>query len=91
MLPKALKNCPKSNKSPNLGTLIRIRTKAEVPGRIQKLQSSRRSYTSDVINGSIFTQATNHYDAYEKDIALVTVFFESVTVFQYGTQLRLTW
>ncbi len=34
---------------------------------------------------------STEYDAYEKDIALVNIFFETSTAFQFGSQARLTW
>jgi hypothetical protein len=47
--------------------------------------------TTTLKNGTIFTQMSKEYDAYDTDIAVVTIFFETSTVFQFGSQLRLTW
>ena len=44
-------------------------------------------------NGDIFPAANKKaptYDAYEKDIAVVTFFFESPTVFEYLKESRMT-
>ena len=45
-------------------------------------------------SGNPIFKATNtespSYDAYEKDIAMVTFFFETTTVFEYAREQRLT-
>ena len=41
--------------------------------------------------GDVFTQNAKTYDAYEKDIAMVQIFFRTSTVFQMGSQPRMTW
>ena len=49
---------------------------------------------SDKSSGNPIFKATNtespSYDAYEKDIAMVTFFFETTTVFEYAREQRLT-
>ena len=66
-----------------------------VPTYIANLVSSnKRKFADTRASGvPIFTADTNTrptYDAYEKDIAMVTFFFESTTALQYQRQLRLT-
>ena len=49
---------------------------------------------SKQINGNEIFSATNKkvptYDAYEKDIAMVTFFFETSTVFEFSRDQRMT-
>ena len=66
-----------------------------VPTYIANLVSSnKRKFADTRASGvPIFTADTNTrptYDAYEKDIAMVTFFFESTTALQYQRQLRMT-
>ena len=48
----------------------------------------------DKASGNPVFTATNEdspkYDAYQKDIAMVTFFFESPTVFEYSRQVKMT-
>ena len=39
----------------------------------------------------MFTQNPKTYDAYEKDIALVQVYFRKSTMIQMGRQARMNW
>ena len=45
----------------------------------------------EVKDGDIFPSADNSYDAYDKDIALLHIYFKRSTVFQLGTQPTMTW
>lgn len=60
----------------------------------QYVRSNRRQYANPQAAGKAIFQAINQqnptYDAYEKDIAMVTFFFESSSVFQYSRDERLT-
>ena len=65
----------------------------EVPSYVSNIVSdNRRNYTTKFQrdNSAVFT-ATNDvegtYDAYEKDIAIVSFFFENPTVFEYTRQV----
>ncbi len=53
--------------------------------------SSVRQYASKLPDGDVFTQNPKDYDAFEKDIAMVQIFFSKSTVFQMGSQPRMTW
>ena len=61
------------------------------PSFISVLQSSIRNYSATLPNGDVFTQHPKTYNAYEKDIALVEIFFSKSTIFQMGRQPRMTW
>ena len=60
-------------------------------------KTNKRYYvrnTDDDINRVVFAvqnENNKEYDAYEKDIAMVTFFFESPTAFVYERKARMTW
>ena len=58
------------------------------PDLVKNLSSSKRTYYR---NPDIFPKLTKTYDAYDKDIAVVQVFFESPTVFHFNSELKQTW
>jgi hypothetical protein len=57
------------------------------PDFFVKYQSTRRTFSTQ----DYFVLDAKTYDAYEKDIALVEVFFRKSTVIQMGSQPRMTW
>ena len=66
----------------------------------EELQNSNRSSLSDNIQSSersikrsqiLFTNLETRYNAYEKDIAMLHVFFDKPSVFQYVSQPSQTW
>jgi Amiloride-sensitive sodium channel len=61
------------------------------PSFIQSFESSIRYYSKTMADGDVFTQNPKTYDAYERDIALVQVYFDKSTVFRMGRQPRMTW
>jgi hypothetical protein len=61
------------------------------PSFISGFEPSTRQYYRTLAEGDVFTQNPNTYDAYEKDIALVQIFFRKSTMFQMGRQPRMTW
>jgi hypothetical protein len=61
------------------------------PAYINYMVSSVRQYASKLPDGDVFTQNPKNYDAFEKDIAMVQIFFSKSTVFQMGSQPRMTW
>ena len=71
----------------------------EVPWYLEErnINSSRTNMRYYVANGSdsdsaVFTQMVlEKYDAYEKDIGMVTFFFESTTAFEYYRFQKMTW
>ena len=58
---------------------------------LDNIKSSTRSYGSALPEGDVFTLNPRSYDAYERDIAMVQIFFDKSTVFQMGSQPRMTW
>ena len=45
-----------------------------------------RSFKNDFVTNSVL-----EYDAFDKDIAILNVFFETPTVLEYTTQHSITW
>ena len=58
---------------------------------LQSLQSGMRTYAKTLTDGDVFTLNPKTYDAYDKDIAMVEIFFQKSTIFQMGIQPRMTW
>ncbi len=54
------------------------------------IRSSLRRYASTLPDGDVFKDNL-YYNAYDKDIAMVQIFFQKSTVFQMGSQPRMTW
>ena len=64
-----------------------------VPGYVWNKFSSNMRFSSDPEKHRIFTtlfKDDEQYDAYEKDIAVVTFFFESNTAFEFERRSRMT-
>ena len=53
--------------------------------------SSQRFLNPRLFNATVFKDVKREYDAFEKDIAVLHVFFESPTVLQYTTKQSKTW
>ena len=53
--------------------------------------SSERYYGMTLNNDAVFTQMPRKYDAYDKDIAVLEIYFKKSTVVQIGSQARMTW
>ena len=71
--------------------LIDEYTSNPIPPFVKSVLSNIRSYDSTVNGGDIFQQSPKTYDAYDEDIAVVQVYFKKSTVFQMGSQPRMTW
>jgi len=61
------------------------------PEYLSTMESNKRTYFATVKDGDVFTQNEKMYDAYDKDIALIQIFFQKSTVFEMGSQPRMTW
>jgi hypothetical protein len=61
------------------------------PEYLSTMESNNRIYFETVQDGDVFTLNEKVYDAYEKDIALIQVYFRKSTVFEMGSQPRMTW
>jgi len=61
----------------------------DIPSYVSgRLRTNRRFHSADAAQ-EIFTYADTTYDAYEKDIALVTFYYENPTVFQFKRDSRM--
>jgi hypothetical protein len=89
--------CNLSNKALPQPSKFGYQVKAEYASRnmnpefINGFEPSTRTYYTTLPNGDVFTQNPKTYDAYDKDIALVQIFFRKSTMFQMGKQPRMTW
>ena len=61
------------------------------PLKLQDLPSNRRSYSPSLIFPKQSKSNGADYDAYDEDIAVVNVFFETPVVFQFSSQMAQTW
>ena len=57
----------------------------------QFLRSRKRQYKKDSIFKKYLTGNQNEYDVYEKDIALVHIYFDSSSIIEYQRQVTMTW
>lgn len=57
----------------------------------QFLRSRKRQYKKDSIFKKYLTGNQNEYDVYEKDIALVHIYFDSPSIIEYQRQVTMTW
>jgi len=57
----------------------------------EQVESSQRKILPIYFPGYLFTNLTRSYDAYEKDVAVLNVFFASPTVMEYTTKPSKTW
>ena len=69
-----------------------VEKKGEVPMYLlPQLESSIRTIKRSYFLRDLFPSSTKKYDAYEKDIAVLNVFFDSPTVMQFKSQPRQSW
>ena len=57
----------------------------------QFLKSRTRHYKKDSIFKAYLRGEVNEYDLYEKDIALVHIYFDSSSIIEYQRQVTMTW
>ncbi len=55
------------------------------------IEKNIRNLNPTLLQDNIFKNLEREYDAYENDIAILSVFFESSTVLQYATKQSRTW
>ena len=84
-LPNHIKDFVKSNTRLYDGEYLRTIIKVKL---IKSLIADSRAAGNPLFKAS--TSKSPSYDAYEKDIAMVTFFFESTTVFEYTRDERMT-
>ena len=61
------------------------------PDFLRSMESNIRTYFATLKDGDLFTLNQKTYDAYDKDIALIQIFFQKSTVIEMGSQPRMTW
>ena len=66
-------------------------TKGKIPLYLSNLESSKRIIKESYILPKFFEGLSKDYDAFEKDIAVLKVFFDSSTVIQFKSELRQSW
>jgi hypothetical protein len=59
-----------------------IKKIGRVPAYLDKVESSWRKLKTSIVLPKFFDGMSKEYDAYEKDIAVLNVFFETTTVMQ---------
>ena len=68
-----------------------MKKKGKVPAYLSQLESSIRTVKDSYVLANFFPSLNKKYDAYEKDIAVLKVFFDSPTVMQFKSQPRQSW
>ena len=58
---------------------------------LSKIVSSQRFLKARRYKPNLVTTSVTEYDAYDRDIAILNVFFETPTVLEYTTQHSKTW
>ncbi len=68
-----------------------LKRKGKVPDYLVKVQSSKRTIKDSYVLRNFFDDLPKDYDAYQKDIAVLNVFFDSTTVMLFKSQRRQSW
>ncbi len=68
-----------------------MKRKGKIPGYLANVQSSKRTIKDSYVLKGFFEDLPKEYDAYEKDIAVLNVFFDSTTVMLFKSQRRQSW
>jgi hypothetical protein len=68
-----------------------MKRKGKVPNYLEKVQSSKRIIKDSYVLKTFFEDLPKEYDAYQKDIAVLNVFFDSTTVMVFKSQRRQSW
>ncbi len=68
-----------------------MKRKGKVHGYLANVQSSKRTIKDSYVLKGFFEDLPKEYDAYEKDIAVLNVFFDSTTVMLFKSQRRQSW
>jgi len=58
---------------------------------LKDIQSTTRTHARIIPGGDVFTLNPKTYEAFDKDVAVVRIFFQKSTVLQIGSQPRMTW
>lgn len=65
----------------------------EMPSYISQIPTNKRVIRNawSLINTTLLSSTATEYDAYQRDIAVVSVYFDSPTVWEFATQASSTW
>jgi hypothetical protein len=67
------------------------KTKGQIPTFLSGIGNSRRTIKDSYVLVGFFEGLPKQYDAYDKDIAVLNVFFDSTTVMMFTSQQRQSW
>ena len=62
-----------------------------IPSFASKVKSRKRYLKRTILMDNIFSALDREYDAYEDDIAILNVYFDTSSVMQFGTQASQGW
>ena len=68
-----------------------INTTGKVPEFLSNVTSSKRTIKKSYLLNYLFKGISREYDAYEKDIAVLNVFFDTTTVMTFNSESQQTW
>jgi len=65
----------------------------QIPDYMSAIPTNKRVIKNawSLVNTTLLSSTSTDYDAYQRDIAVVSVFFDSPTVWQFSTQSSSTW
>jgi hypothetical protein len=66
-------------------------TQGNIPSYLSFVDSSKRTIKNSYVLTNFFRGLTKDYDAYEKDIAVLEVFFDTSTVMKFQSQKSQSW
>lgn len=67
------------------------RSQGSVPSYVSFIESSQRTIKNSYILSNFFRGLPKDYDAYERDIAVLEVFFDTSTVMKFQSQKSQSW
>ena len=62
-----------------------------IPSYAASVKSRKRYLKRTIMMNNVFSALEREYDAYEDDIAILNVYFDTVSVMQFGTQESQGW
>jgi hypothetical protein len=68
-----------------------MKSRGKIPTYLGNVESSYRKIKDSYVLRDFFHGLPKEYDAYEKDIAILNVFFDSATVMKFKSQKRQSW
>ena len=68
-----------------------MKSLGKIPTYLNNVESSYRRIKDSYVLQNFFEDLPKEYDAYEKDIAVLNVFFDSTTVMKFKSQKRQSW